>query len=473
MTPLKLTSEEMRRLGYRVIDEIVAHWAEVESKPVMRLESRTNLEAKLREPLPEEPTPVDSLLEQLQRDVWSNIGNVIHPRFFAFIPSPSNFVSVLADALVSAYNPFAGNWLEGSGPAQIEMVTIDWLRQAIGLPESAGGLFVSGGSMANLTALAAAINMRVRHRLDRAVVYYSDQTHSSVERALRVLGVPDSQMRKLPADDRYRLPLELLRRTVSDDRERGELPFCLIANAGTTNTGAVDPLAELVEFCRDQDLWLHVDGAYGAAAAFSPRGKELLRGLEQVDSLSLDPHKWLFQPFEIGCVLLRDAGLLRQTYAYTAEYLKDTERDLEEINYYDYGIQLTRGFRALKLWLSLKAFGARAFRQAIEQGFEMAELAERIVRQSPHLELITPAEMGILTFRVVRAGMKEEELNELNRQLVQTMVADGFAFANSTTLRGRVAIRLCPINPRTTEEHLRATLHWIERLGLDGKGMSS
>lgn len=465
----------MRRLGYRVIDEIVAHWAEVESKPVMRLASRAALEAKLREPLPEEPTPVDSLLEQLQRDVWSNIGNVIHPRFFAFIPSPSNFVSVLADALVSAYNPFAGNWLEGSGPAQIELVTIDWLRQAIGLPESAGGLFVSGGSMANLTALAAAIHHRVPRQLDRAVVYFSDQTHSSIDRALRVLGVPDSQMRKLSSDDRYRLPLETLRETVAADRARGELPFCVIANAGTTNTGAVDPLAALGEFCRAEGLWLHVDGAYGAAAAFSPRGKEMLRGLEQVDSLSLDPHKWLFQPFEIGCVLLRDAGLLRQTYAYTAEYLKDTERDLlEEINYYDYGIQLTRGFRALKLWLSLKAFGARAFRQAIEQGFEMAELAERIVRESPYLELITPAEMGILTFRAIRVGMAEDDLNELNRQLVQTMVAEGFAFANSTTLKGKVAIRLCTINPRTTGADLRDTLHWIEQLGQDGrKGTSS
>jgi aromatic-L-amino-acid decarboxylase len=467
---LELDPEEMRRFGYQVIDEIVAHWTQVGERPVMHLESRPNLEARLRTPLPENPAPLDELLAQLRRDVWSNIGNVIHPRFFAFIPSPANFVSVLADALTAAYNPFAGNWLEGAGPAQIELVTIDWLRQLIGLPETAGGLFLSGGSVANLTALATAIRQRVPDQLDQATVYFSDQTHASVERALKALGVPEERRRRLPADGDFRLPLDLLRQAIENDRRAGRLPFCVIANAGTTNTGAVDPLEALADLCQEEQLWLHADGAYGAAAALSPRGKRLLRGLERVDSLSLDPHKWLFQPFEIGCLLLRDANLLRQTWAYTPEYLKDTALSLEEVNFYDYGLQLTRSFRALKLWLSLKTFGAGAFRAAIEHGFHLSELAARIVSESSSLELITPASMGILSFRYQRPGMSDAEIDTVNRDLVQMMIKDGFAFANSTTLRGRVVIRLCTINPRTTEKDIVDTLHWIETLGEEWKG---
>src|SRR5262245_47095545 len=299
---LQLTRDEMRELGYRVVDQIVEHFEGLSDKPVMRVTPRVELEARLREPLPEEPTPVDSLLEQLRRVVWPNIGNVQHPRFFAFIPSPSNFVSVLADALAAGFNPFAGNWLEGSGTAQIELVTIDWLREMCGFPETAGGLFVSGGSMANLTALAAARRAMLDGRGDEAVIYFSDQTLNSIEKALRVLGFAREQVRALPSDENFRLPVESLRQAVAEDHADGNRPFLIIANAATTNTGAVDPLNQLADLCERENLWLHVDGAYGAAACLSERGRKLLTGIERADSLSLDPHKWLFQPFEIGCV---------------------------------------------------------------------------------------------------------------------------------------------------------------------------
>src|SRR5262245_34317538 len=215
---LELTSEEMRNLGYRIVDQIVEHFETLAGKPVMRVSPRAELEAELREPLPEEPTPTEHLLDQLQRAVWPNIGNVQHSRFFAFIPSPSNFVSVMADALAAGFNPFAGNWLEGSGPAQIELVTIDWLCEMCGLPETAGGLFVSGGSMANLTALAAARRATLDDRSEHAVVYFSDQTHNAIEKALRVLRFAREQIRALPSDENFRLPVESLRRAVSEDR---------------------------------------------------------------------------------------------------------------------------------------------------------------------------------------------------------------------------------------------------------------
>jgi glutamate/tyrosine decarboxylase-like PLP-dependent enzyme len=463
---LQLSKDEMRQLGYRIVDQIVEHFENLSSKPVMRVSPRAELEARLREPLPEQPTPIDSLLEQLQRDVWPNIGNVQHPRFFAFIPGPSNFVSVMADALAAGFNPFAGNWMEGSGTSQIELITVDWLREMCGLPETAGGLFVSGGSMANLTALMTARCAKLDNRSENAVVYFSDQTHNSIEKALRVLGFAREQIRKLPSDDVFRLRIESLQQAVVEDRAAGRQPFCVIANAGTTNTGAVDPLDELADLCAREDLWLHVDGAYGAAACLSERGKKLLAGIERADSLSLDPHKWLFQPFEIGCVLARDARLLKKTFHTMAEYLEDTRRaEEEEINYYDYGVQLTRGFRALKLWLSLKTFGAAAFREAINHGFELAEFAESVLRQSNHWRIVTPATMGIVTFRFVVEGCSESEINEIHRRMVEAMAEDGFAFANSTALRGQTVMRLCAINPRTTEEDIRATIEQIERFG--------
>lgn len=463
---LQLSKDEMRQLGYRVVDQLVEHFENLASKPAMRVSPRAELETKLREPLPEQPAPVDALLKQLQRDVWSNIGNIQHPRFFAFIPSPSNFVSVMADALAAGFNPFAGNWLEGAGTSQIELVTIDWLRGMCGLPETAGGLFVSGGSMANLTALMTACRAKLDGRSENAIVYFSDQTHSSIEKALRILGFAREQIRKLPSDDAFRLQIESLRQAVAQDRADGKQPFCVIANSGTTNTGAVDPLNDLADLCAQENLWLHVDGAYGAAACLSERGKKLLAGIERADSLSLDPHKWLFQPFEIGCVLVRDARLLKKTFHTMAEYLEDTKRaEEEEINYYDYGVQLTRGFRALKLWLSLKTFGAAAFREAINRGFELAEFAEDLLRKSDRWQIITPATMGMVTFRYVAEGCSENEINEIHRRMVEMMAEDGFAFANSTALRGQIVMRLCTINPRTTEQEIRATIEQIEQFG--------
>ncbi len=461
----------MRQLGYRVVDQIVEHFESLPNLLAATISSRASLEAKLREPIPEGPAEINSLLDQLRRDVWSSISHVTHPRFFAFIPEPSNFVGAMADALVAGINPFVGTWIGGSGPAQIELVTIDWLRELCGLPAEAGGLFVSGGSMANLTALAVArhvkLDDRPDFRMDDAVVYCSDQTHSCVERALRVLGFAKEQIVKIACDEAFRLPVAALQQAIERDRAAGKQPFCVVASAGTVNTGAVDPLDELADLCQTQNLWLHVDGAYGAAAVLCERGRQLLAGIERADSLALDPHKWLFQPFEIGCVLVRDCGLLKKTFRILPEYLADTQLGGEEINFCDHGIQLTRGFRALKLWLSFKAFGVAAFREAIQRGIEMAEFAEEVLRRSVRFEVTSPATLGIVVFRFVPEGASEAAINEVNQKLVGAMVADGFTFASSTTIRGQTVLRLVTINPRTTEDDIRASIERIETLAHD------
>ncbi len=368
---LRLPRDEMRALGYRVIDILVEHFGELPQKPVTRIAERAEMERQLCEPLPDEAREVMSVLSQLQAEVFSHIMHVDPPRFFAFVPSPSNFVSVMAEALASGFNVFAGTWLEGSGPAEIELVTIDWLRQLYDLPDTAGGLFVSGGSMANITALTVARQINLNNRSDGAVVYGSDQTHSSIERGLKVLGFQPSQLRKLPSDDRFR--------------------------------------------------------------------------------------------YEIGCVLVRENRWLKETFHILPEYLKEINRAEEEVNFCDYGIQLTRGFRALKLWMSLKVFGRKAFAAAVSRGFELAEFAENLLRQLPNWSIVTPAQMGIVTFRYVPEGASASEVSRLNERLVAEMIRDGFAMLSSTTLRGESVLRLCPINPRTTEADLQETINRLDR----------
>jgi len=462
---LQLSSEEMRALGHQVIDMLIDHFEHLQNKPVTRKAERADLEKRLHEPLPERGTDAGVILQQLQQHVFSNIMHLDHPRFFAFVPSPSNFVSVMADTLVSGFNVFAGTWLEASGPTEIELVTIDWLRQLCGLPVTAGGLCVSGGSVANLTALATARHVKLQDNIQDAVVYCSDQTHSSIERGLRILGFAPIQIRKLVSDDSFRLALPDVQREVAADRALGRTPFCVIANAGTTNTGAVDPLVELADFCRTEGLWLHADGAYGVASILCDKGRSLLAGLDQVDSLSLDPHKWLFQPYEIGCVLVRDSRWLRETFHILPEYLKDIERSEEEVNFCDYGIQLTRSFRVLKLWMSLQVFGLEAFRQAVAHGIALAERAEEILRKAACWEVVTPAQLGIVTFRYIAAGASSRVLDTINQQLINEMIADGFAMISSTVLRGYTVLRLCTINPRTTESDLQETIRRLERFG--------
>ncbi|MEW6733715.1 MAG: aminotransferase class V-fold PLP-dependent enzyme [Acidobacteriota bacterium] len=460
---LQLSNEQMRTLGYRIIDQLVDHFTTLAEKPVTRVARRIDLEARLREPLPEVGRDFNQVLDQLQADVWNHIMHLDHPRFFGFVPSPSNYVSVMADLLVAGFNPFAGTWLEASGPAQIELVTIDWLRQLAGFPETAGGHFVTGGSAANLTALAVARHIKLNDQIENAIIYFSDQTHSSIERALKILGFAPQQICKLPCDEQYRLSVAELQQTIVKDRAAGKRPFCIVANAGTTNTGAVDPLPVLAELCKREGLWLHVDGAYGAASVLSEIGRRLLIGLELADSLSIDPHKWLFQPYEIGCVLLRDAHLLKQTFHILPEYLEDTSKAVEEVNFCEQGIQLTRSFRALKIWLSFKVFGISAFRAAIDQGIKLAELAEQTLSQSSCWEVIAPAQLGIVSFRFVRDGASTDELKALNQRLISKTIEDGFAFISSTTLKGRTALRLCTINPRTTAADISATIQRLEQ----------
>jgi glutamate/tyrosine decarboxylase-like PLP-dependent enzyme len=456
----------MRELGYRVVDSIIEHIETLRSQPVTVQRSRSELEAVLGE-IPEHGRPPEEALQRVVRDVLGSITKVDHPRFYAFVPGPGNFVGAMADALASGFNVFAGHWLAASGPSAVELELVEWLARACGLPEGAGGLFVSGGSMANLTALGAARFVKLGGHDPAATIYFSDQTHSSLPKGLRVLGFSLDQLRVLPSDDNQRLDPEVLANAVASDRRRGRRPFCVVANAGTTNTGAVDPLAELANYAHAEDLWLHVDGAYGAAAVLTERGRSLLEGIDKADSVALDPHKWLFQPFEIGCVLVRDRRHLAATYAVRPEdqaaYLEDVGRIAqEELAFFEYGIQLTRYFRALKLWLSLQVFGQAAFREAIEGGIALGEAAEEAIRNDPRWELVTPAQLAVVTF-APRSSGEVAASDAMVQRAVEGLMADGYAAVTSTQVRGRSVLRLCLIHPDARLEEVKETLNRLAR----------
>lgn len=466
---LELPAEQMRELGYQIVDKLVEHFTTLPAKRVACRTHRSDLDALLHEPVPEEASDPGEVLALLDRAVFAHMSHVDHPRFFAFVPGPSNFVGVLADALSAGHNVFAGTWLAASGPAEVELVTLDWLGQLCGLPPSAGGLFTSGGTMANLTGLAVARNDRLDGATDpAAVVYGSNQTHYCVARALRVLGFRPEQLHRVATDAAYRLDVQALADAVDDDRGAGRRPFAVVANAGTTNTGAVDPLEELAALCRSQELWLHVDGAYGAAAVVCDEGKRLLRGLEQADSLVIDPHKWLFQPFDIGCLLLRDGALLERTFRAVPEYLEQAREGSDEVNFCHRGIEVTRPFRALKLWMTLKVFGMKQISEAVARGFALARFADEQIRGMEGWEIVTAAQMGIVTFRFAPQSADVAAIDRLNTSIVQELMQQGTALVGTTVLGGRTVCRLCTINPRTTEEDIRTVL---EAMGRAGRGL--
>jgi glutamate/tyrosine decarboxylase-like PLP-dependent enzyme len=455
--PLTLAPEELRRLGHRVLDAVIDYWQALPERPPLLTADAAALHERLAGPPPDGPGDVDAALDLLLTDVLPHMQHTQHPRFFARVPSPSNPVGPLADLLAAGLNVFVASWGGGSGPTALELTVLDWIRGWCGLPADAEGVLVSGGSVGSLTALGAA-----RAESGGGVAYVSDQTHSSVVRALGILGLPASDIRVLPSDDAYSLRAATVAEAVAQDRAAGRTPWCIVATAGTTNTGSVDELGAIADVAQAEGLWLHVDGAYGAPAVLTDHGRAALAGLDRADSLVLDPHKWLFQNAEIGCVLVRRPGALARAFAMSPEYLRDVLAG--EVDFRDRGPQLTRGTRALKLWLSLQAFGLDAFRAAIARGIALAERAQQRIEEAGGLELVTPAQLGIVTFREVRDGETGEQLDARNHDLSERVVADGFAAPSTTVLRGRTVLRLCTLNPRTTDEDIDRTVARIAEL---------
>jgi glutamate/tyrosine decarboxylase-like PLP-dependent enzyme len=456
-----LSVEEMKSYGYRIVDLIVNHYEHIESKKPVSSASRKEMDSIFLREAPEKGMPADKVLDFVMENVMPNSNISSHPKAFSFVPGPSNFISTMADSLATGFNIFSGGWIVSPAAAELEIVTLNWLLKMFNFPvKKGGGIFTSGGSMANLTALVTARRIKCGDDFSDAIIYLSDQAHSSNIKAIRVLGFKKEQIRIIPTDLEFKFSINKLKNEIAKDRLKGKKPFCIIGSAGTTNTGTVDPLDLLADICEKENLWFHIDAAYGGAAILSKKGNKILQGIERADSLTVDPHKWFFQPYEIGCLLVKDASWLSNTFSEKPEYLRDIEGNESEINFYDYGIQLTRRFRALKFYMSIKTYGLETFKAAISYNMDLAENTEAILRKSKNWEIVSPATLAIINFRYnpLDLNLSDEKLDKLNQQISARVVASKEALLVTTILQNQVVIRMCLINPKTTLNHVKETL---------------
>ena len=464
--PLALGRDEMRRMGYQVVDLLVERIASLAAEPVLRTATRSEMEARLAEPPPMGPVAFETLLQRLDEDVLPFGAHWDHPRFFGYVPGSGTWPAALGDLIASAMNIDAGAWREAAGASQLELTVLDWFREWIGYPHEASGVLVSGGSAANLTAIACAREVLVGSMSSRIVAYVGDQSHSSIARAARHLGFGPTQVRIIPTDSGLRMRPDDLEAAMDADIAGGRLPFLVAAAAGSTNSGAVDDLAALSSICRARGVWLHVDAAYGGFAVLSERGRARLAGLELADSITLDPHKWLLMPFEVGCVMVRSADRLEQAFSIHPEYLAERAAGRGEVDFADRGLQLTRATRAIKVWLALQTFGVDAYRAAIDRAMDLALGAQTWIEGDPRLELVTAASLGIVTFRVRGIpGESEAVIDQRNAAVVARLARDGDVLVTGTQIRGRYAIRLCVLNHASADEDVAYALERIATLG--------
>lgn len=463
-----LSKEEMKSYGYKIVDIIAEHWATLEQKKPVASASRKEMDSIFLQEAPNEGMSAEKVLDFVMDTVIPNSTVISHPKAYSFVPGPSNFISTMADSLATGFNIFSGGWMVSPAAAELEIVTMNWLLKMYNFPvEKGGGIFTSGGSMANLTALVTARRLKCGDDFSKAVIYLSDQAHSSNIKAIRVLGFKKEQIRILPTDLEFRISINKLKNAIAKDRLEGLQPFCYIASAGTTNTGTVDPLNEIADICEEEDLWFHIDGAYGGAAILAEKGAKALRGIERADSLTVDPHKWFYQPYEIGCLLVKDASWLSGTFSEKPEYLRDIEGNESEINFYDYGIQLTRRFRALKFYMSIKTYGLDAFKEAVTYNIQLADDVEKMLRKSRNWEIISPATLAVINFRYNPIGLNlsEKEIDELNQKISQKIMESREAFLVTTILNKQVVLRMCLINPKTTMDDVKETLELCHQFG--------
>ncbi len=469
---LGMSREQMLDLGQKALELVVERIQSLPGENAWDGEFRQVLEDRLSEDPPEDGRAAAEVIERAARQILPYSTRLDHPRCFGFVPSSPTWPSVVADFVAAGYHINECTWLVASGPSYIELVVIDWFRRWLGYPEGAGGLFTSGGSAASLDAFVAA--REAAGHPERASVYMSDQSHSALSRAAMIVGVRRERIRMVPSNADFRMDTDALARAVAADRDAGLNPIAVAANAGTVGTGAIDPLDELSDFCASEGLWLHVDAAYGGFAVVTEQGKRLLSGIERADSIGLDAHKWLFQPYEAGCLLVKDEKTLTDAFAVRPDILQDTVWGANHPNFSNLGLQLSRSVRALKVWMSIQTFGMAAFRRAVAKGMELAASAEAYVRASAVLEAMNTATLGIVCFRVNPADsdLDEAELDKVNRIVLARMFWDDPAFMSSTLLHGTFALRMCIVNHTTTWDDVRETLEAVERFGREALSKS-
>jgi len=482
------SADEIRRWGHAAVESMATYLNSIRDRPVYPKTSSRQIREELDRTLPQEGIDFTRLLEVFDDVIVPSSRHNGHPRMFGYVQAPGTALAALADLLASTLNANLTAWRSAPAAVEVERLTIDWIKQILGVNQHGAGLFVSGGSMANLAALATArqakapadVTSKGARGLAQAMrVYVSEETHHSVAKAAALLGLGRENVRTVGVDERFRIRIDDLTAKITEDLDAGHQPFFVVANAGTVATGAFDPLAQVGEVARRFDLWMHVDASYGGFAALAPSVRDLFQALPEADSIALDPHKWLYLPVDCGCVLYRDAASARGTFAHEAEYTRVLEQEPDEaFAFWDYGPELSRRFRALKVWMMLKGVGLRRLGETIEKDLACARHLERLVRTSDDFEMLAPVELAIFCFRYVpprfrvelaRADEVERErlnqqLDVLNEHLLIELQRDGSSYLSNARLRGRFSLRGCVMNYRTTLRDMEILLDDLRRL---------
>jgi len=461
------SADEIRDWGNSVIQLMTDYLGNLRDRGVYRHMFSGRIRDRLDATLPTKGTDFDGLLRVFREDIIPFSRQNAHPRMFGYVQSPGTPIAAFADLLASTLNANLTVWRSAPAPVEVERLTIDWIRQILGFNAGAGGLFVSGGSMANLAALAAA-----RQTKDcssgRLRIYASSETHFSIVKAAALLGIGRENVCHIAVDERFRIRADDLVVKITADLEAGCVPLCVVANAGTVNTGAVDPLAEIREIANRFQLWMHVDGSYGALAILAKSARELFAGIERADSVALDPHKWLYLPVDVGCVIYRDPEIVHAAFAHEAEYTRIIGQEADEaFAFWDYGPELSRRFRALKVWMLLKGVGVDALSEAIENNLACARHLESMVRASDDFEMAAPVELSIFCFRHMPAQLRNESpktIDAFNERLLVALQRDGSSYLSNATLGGRFALRGCVLNYRTTLHDIEILLDDLRRV---------
>jgi aromatic-L-amino-acid decarboxylase len=464
--------EELRQLGHQMVDDMLNWQQTLRDRPVWQPVT-DQVKTHLQQTLPLEPQSLNEVYKDFLADVLPFPNGNQHPRFWGWVHGTGTPFGMLAEMLAAGMNPNAAFGEQAA--VYVEKQVIDWCKEMLAFPADASGILVSGCTMANLTALTVARNMKAGFDVQqqglhssnsKLVMYGSNQTHSSIQKSIEVLGLGNDSLRRIPVDSAYRIDLVALKQAIAEDRAKGLQPFCVVGNAGTVNTGSTDDLNALADICAAEDLWFHIDGAFGALVALSPQYRSIVKGIERADSVAFDLHKWMFIPYEAGCVLIRNKDKHRQSFSASGAYLSPLTRGVASgIWFSEYGVQLSRGFRALKVWLSIKETGVNKYGRLIEQNISQAQYLASLIRESSDLELLAPVALNIVCFRFVKEGRDEAQLTELNRELLLRLQESGIAIPSYTTLNGKFAIRCSITNHRSRREDFDLLIDNVLRIG--------
>jgi glutamate/tyrosine decarboxylase-like PLP-dependent enzyme len=461
-----------RTLSHRMIDDAIGFLRDVRDRPVWQ-NMPDSVRSFFSAAVPHRPEPLTDVYRQISENVMPYAMGNVHPRFWAWYMGSSNYTGAMGDflAAIQGSNLGGGN----HAAALMDQQVVNWFKQMIGFPASASGTLVSGGSMANIIGLTVARNAKagvdVREHGVAAIkkalrVYGSDQIHSCHRKAMEVLGLGNQALRRIPSDAGLRIDLQVLKTAIAEDRVAGLRPACVIGTAGTVNTGAIDDLEALSVLANEEDLWFHVDGCIGALIAIAPENRYRVAGIEKADSVALDPHKWLHTPFEAGCALVRNRAAHHATFATTAEYLETSRRGVAAAEWlYDYGLQTSRGFRALKIWMSLKEHGVEKFGRLIDQNIAQAAYLSSLIEAEPALELVTPTNINIVCYRYNPPRTDRAALKALNTEIMLRLQEEGTAGVSDTTIHGEHCLRAAINNHRTKREDLQVLVRETVRIG--------